>query len=469
MKSKKPEEQNNKKYLVASLYYVIGNVIGQGCVLLSSIIFTRIMSKDAYGLVNTYAAWVLVLNTFIGLNLFITVRNAYLDYKEDYEAFQSSVLLLSLLSGVFFTGVIVGGVRILGIHTEISVILIAAIQAMSLHTINFQMAVWSMENRYKLRTMLLVAPNIFHTVMSVVLIFIFPQHQYFAKICGNSFGMAVFAIGIIFYTFHNASCKGAARFWKYAVLISVPAIMSTLSDLLLMQSDRIMLTHMVGASETAVYSLVYNIGSILIALYTAINGSWTPWFYKKLDEEKIDEIHRVQKMYVYVFTYMAIGLLTISPEVVKVLSPKTYWTGIGYVNLIVIASFLIYLYAFFTTYLMYLKKTGTIAVNTMIAAILNIILNYFLIPRYKAYGAAYATIISYAVLFILQYMAMNKQGRAVFDLKSIGMGITIIVVYGGLFYCIKENGIIRYGIVAIMLVIAFVVFLEYKKGRWKEE
>ena len=51
-----------------------------------------------------------------------------------------------------------------------------------------------------------------------------------------------------------------------------------------MQSDRIMLTHMVGASETAVYSLVYNIGSILIALYTAINGSWTPWFYKKLDE-----------------------------------------------------------------------------------------------------------------------------------------------------------------------------------------
>lgn len=51
-------------------------------------------------------------------------------------------------------------------------------------------------------------------------------------------------------------------------------------------------------------------------------------------------------MYVYVFTYMAIGLLTISPEVVKVLSPKTYWTGIGYVNLIVIASFLIYLYAF---------------------------------------------------------------------------------------------------------------------------
>lgn len=52
-------------------------------------------------------------------------------------------------------------------------------------------------------------------------------------------------------------------------------------------------------------------------------------------------------MYVYVFTYMAIGLLTISPEVVKVLSPKTYWTGIGYVNLIVIASFLIYLLCFF--------------------------------------------------------------------------------------------------------------------------
>ena len=45
-------------------------------------------------------------------------------------------------------------------------------------------------------------------------------------------------------------------------------------------------------------------------------------------------------MYVYVFTYMAIGLLTISPEVVKVLSPKTYWTSLIRNNIV-----LIYLYA----------------------------------------------------------------------------------------------------------------------------
>ena len=83
------EQQN--KFLKASVFYLFGNIVGQGVVLLSSAIFTRIMDKEAYGLVNTYSAWVLVLNTFIGLNLFITVRNAYIDYREEYEKFVSSI------------------------------------------------------------------------------------------------------------------------------------------------------------------------------------------------------------------------------------------------------------------------------------------------------------------------------------------------------------------------------------------
>ena len=114
-------QDKGKKYLTASIYYVIGNVIGQGVVLLSSGIFTRMMSQEAYGLVNTYAAWVLVLNTFIGLNLFITVRNAYIDYFEKYEEFVSSVLLLSLLAFVVLTAGIIGGIKLFHIKTDLFV------------------------------------------------------------------------------------------------------------------------------------------------------------------------------------------------------------------------------------------------------------------------------------------------------------------------------------------------------------
>ena len=145
--------ENDGKYLIASIYYLVGNIIGQGIVLLSSSIFTRMMSKEAYGLVSTYSAWVLVLNTFIGLNLFITVRNAYIDYREEYHKFVSSVLLLSLIAFLIFTGLIVSILALWNRKTDLFVVFLAALQAISVHTINMQMAVYSMENRYKARTM----------------------------------------------------------------------------------------------------------------------------------------------------------------------------------------------------------------------------------------------------------------------------------------------------------------------------
>ena len=79
-----------QEYARAGIYYVVANIIGQGVVLFSSAIFTRMMTKADYGLVSTYSTWVLVLNTFICLNLFISVRTAYIDFKEEYDRYNSS-------------------------------------------------------------------------------------------------------------------------------------------------------------------------------------------------------------------------------------------------------------------------------------------------------------------------------------------------------------------------------------------
>lgn len=455
--------QQKNKYFIASIYYVIGNIIGQGVVLLSSAIFTRIMDKASYGMVNTYSAWVLVLNTFIGLNLFITVRNAYLDYKDDYENYQSSILLFSLIVYVVFTSIIIGVIKLAGINVDTFVVFIAALQAISVHTVNYSMAVLSMEGKYKPRTLLLVLPNVLHTLLSIILIIIYTEHKYYAKIIGNALGIFVFALIIIIHIFHVKRPKYNKEYWRYAAKIAVPAIMCTLSDLILLESDRIMLTELSGPASTAVYSLIYNIGSILIALYTAISGAWTPWFYKSVEKEKVSDIRKVESVYIGVFCFGAIGLLTISPEIIKILSPKTYWSGIDYVSLIIIASYLIFLYSFLTTYLMYLKKPGVIAVNTAIAAGLNLILNYFLIKQYDGIGAAVATIISYTVLFVLHYFAAIRYRRDVFCLKTMLISMLALIAYSVVFAFIKDLIVVRYCVVAIILIVLGYLYFTKKK------
>lgn len=450
---------SGNSYLAASIYYILANVIGQGVVLLSSGIFTRLMSKYDYGLVSTYSTWVLVLNAFIGLNLFITVRNAYIDYKDDYDRFVSSILMLSLIAGVGFTGAALV-LQCFILRTELSAaeVVLACVQAISLHTINLKMAVLAMRNQYGQRSVLIAAPNCTHTILSIILIIIFSGSPYLSKITGNALGLLIFAVVCAVGIFKKEKPTVDFKYWRYAVSIAVPSVFHTLSDLLLMQCDRLMLTEMIGPEETAEYSLIYNVGAILVAIYQAINGAWVPWFYKRAAEKNYEATKKYQEYYLLVFTIMTIGMTAIAPEVIKILSPSNYWGGIRYVGLIIISSFLIYLFVFFTTQLMYEKRTSAVATNTVIAAIVNLILNYILIPEYKAYGAALATVISYVLLFVLHFYSVGAEGRKYFCIpKMLGFVLLVLGFSIGCFLA-RDLWYVRYVLFAAVAVVLAIYY-----------
>lgn len=449
-----------QEYARASIYYIVANIIGQGIVLLSSAVFTRMMSQNDFGLASTYSTWVLVINTFICLNLFITVRNAYIDFRDDYDNFVSSVLLLSVLVGIVVTLVILGVSYILGKGFGFEEVLLACVQSIALNIVNYMMAVQSMKNEYKQRAVMMIAPNWTHIILSIVLMLVFSQNLYMAKIAGNAIGLLIFGIISSIILFKNASPRIIPQYWKYSLKISTPSIFNTLSDLILMQSDRLMLTAMVGAEETAEYSVVYNVSSIIVAVYQAINGAWTPWFYKKAAQKDKSDTIKIQSYYLLGFTIFTFGMMTISPELIKLISPHNYWAGIRYAGAIIIASYLIFLFAFFSTYLLYRKETGKIARNTLISALLNLVLNYFWITRYKAVGAVMATVVSYFVLFILHYLSIGKEGMSYFANSKVWLNLLSVIVYGVLCFFIRDIWFLRYISFAIVVVLVY-----FFKGR----
>lgn len=445
------------EYAKASVYYVIANIIGQGIVLLSSALFTRMMSKADYGLVSTYSTWVLVLNTFICLNLFTSVRTAYVDFREDYDNYNSSVLTLAILNGIVMTVLIVAFIAISGIDFGIAEVLLVCIQSVALNIVNYMLAIQSMKNEYRQRTFMMIAPNWTHIILSVVLMLMFTENPYMAKIAGNAVGLTIYGVACAGILFHKAKPRIIPAYWKYALRISVPTIFNTLSDLILIQCDRLMLTSMVGAEETAEYSVIYNVGSIIVAIYQAINAAWLPWFFERVKEDDRNRTKKYQGYYMILFTALSCGMMTIAPELIKIMSPQSYWQGISYVAPIVIASYLIFLYAFFSSYLLYQKKTVRIAVNTIIAAALNIVLNLYLIPQYKAVGAVMATVISYVVLFILHLAAIIRDGKQFFSISDMFKNVLGLTVFGVVFYFTRDYWLIRYVIFLLTVLMVYIV------------
>ena len=54
------------------------------------------------------------------------------------------------------------------------------------------------------------------------------------------------------------------------------------------------------------------------------------------------------------------------------------------------------------------KKTKVIALITLVAVLTNLVLNYFLIKEFGTLGAAYSTLISYAVIAAITFIIANK-------------------------------------------------------------
>ncbi len=446
-----------QEYAKASIYYVIANIIGQGIVLISSAWFTRMMSKADYGLVSTYSTWVLVINTFICLDLFISVRTAYVDFKDDYDNYNSSVLTLSILCGVVMTMLIVGITQITGMNFGLREVLLACLQSVALNIVNYMLAIQSMKNEYRQRTFMMIAPNWTHIILSVFLMLIFTTNLYMAKIAGNAFGLIFFGVICTVALYRKAKPRIIPKYWKYSLKISVPSIFYILSDLILMQCDRLMLTSMVGAEETAEYSVIYNVSSIIVAIYQAVNGAWLPWFFEKVKHKDKASIRKYQGYYMLLFSVFSCGMMTVSPELIKIMSPQSYWNGIRYVAPIVVASYLIFMYAFFSTYLLYMKRTTRIAVNTIIAAVLNWGLNFWLIPQYKAVGAVIATVAAYTVLFIIHLIAVLKDGRGYFVISNMWINIAGVSAFGIVFYLIRDIWWLRYGLFIFAALLIYLI------------
>ena len=95
----------SQKYTKAGLMYLFGNIFNKGVAFLTVPIFTRILSADEYGIVNTYTATVGILSILIGMSLHMSIRTAFIDYLEEIEDFMRSIIMLVITSLVIFLSV----------------------------------------------------------------------------------------------------------------------------------------------------------------------------------------------------------------------------------------------------------------------------------------------------------------------------------------------------------------------------
>jgi len=449
----------------AGIVYLFGNLLTKFIAFITVPIFTRLMTTTEYGLVNTYMSWVSILSLLIGLSLGNSIRSAYIDYKNNLNEYISSMFFLSFINMLFVS--ILTFLVSTNIFKSIdsTLLVLCLIQSYSTFILATVEMKYMVMFEYKKKTAISVLPNIIAPILAIVLLFSISYQRVFLRIIPHVFVTLIIATVYFFsYVFKGRKLVNF-EYWKYALRFSIPLVFHGLSATVLATSDRTMITALRSASETGVYSIVYNLSMIAMVATKSLESVWIPWFNDKMEKGEKELINKTAKQYIEIALIIMLSILMIGPELLKLLAPEEYWGGTSLIAPILFASFLIFLYSISVDLEYYFKSTKIIAINTVIAAIVNILLNFIFIPKYGMYAAAYTTVIAYLIMFIIHYFSARKLDSSLFPFKLYFPSLVVMVCAMLFLYLTKENYLFRWGITLLAFLIYLIII--NKTGRLK--
>lgn len=457
------EKSNNIKALKSGVWYTVSSFFSKSIVFLSTPVFTRLLTKKEFGAFNNYLSWVALLMIFVTLNLDSTLISARFDFKEKFDSYILSVLFLSSLSGMLWITVIninrVFFQRLFDLPiTYINIMLVYLIfyPATTLFQAREQ---YFFEYKKNIATSMFI--SVCTTLLSVVLVYCLSD-----RLLGRILGAIIptVIVGFLFFIyFIRKGEKINLSYWKYALPIALPYIPHLLSMTVLNSVDKVMINRFCGAEETALYSLAYTCGTLMVVLLTSVNNAFAPWLGEKLDGGEFNEIRKVSYLYISLFFSVAIGIMLVSPEILYILGGKSYMESVYVLAPVAMGCCCQFLYTMFVNVEQFKRKTIGMAIGSICAAVLNFVLNMIFIPKFGYLAAAYTTLVGYLFLVIIHMYLVKRLGlQKVYSYKFI----TLIILFGMIFMVIitvlYSHKIIRYSVLFIYILILLLLIIKYK-------
>ncbi len=435
---------------------IISSFILQGIAFLTTPVFTRMLGTEQFGLYSLFNSWLLIITCVMGLGIHASIGTGYYNFKEKYCEFRNSILLFSTIICLIESLILIMFMsyfnKYVGFNETVIVLLVVC--AFGKYIVNFVQNAYIYEKKAMENFILSVGIAIFSVSLSILFISLLEKNQ---RYMGRIYGVVLIYIIASILVWISFIKKGKVRLEKkylqYGIVVGFPIVFHSLSQNILAQSDRVMMKTMgISTSEIGIYSLFYTLSTVLSIILNALNNSWCPFYYDDINEKRWDILNKKCKNYIELFTVLSVGFILLSREISYLIADKSYWSGIDILPILAIAVYFTFMYQFPVNFEFFHKKTKTIAIGTVGAGILNIILNTFMIPKWGMYGAAIATAISYLALFFMHYYIVKnlKEQRYHLSAKIFIPGLIGMIVASIAFYIFSSWWYIRWAIGVIL-------------------
>ncbi|MEH2146000.1 flippase [Nostoc sp.] len=397
-------------------------ILRMGASLVVGIWVARYLGVQQYGLFNYALAFVSLFSPIFTLGLDDVVVRHIVRQSSNKEEILGTTFWLKLLGGIASVLLAISTMFFLGEHETLKIWLVAILGMAGIFRAADTIELWfqsQVQSKYTV-----IAKNtafLLNSVIKIALILTKAPLLAFAWVTLAEFAMSAISLLIVY------QLKGSSLWlwrWSFAAAKtllkeSLPLIFSGFAIMIFMRIDQVMLGQMIGDSEVGVYSAAVRISEIWYFIPAAIVSSVAPAIYAAKEKSESLYYHRIGQLLslmTCISLAIALPMTFLSDKIIMVMFGSGYAEAGPILAVHIWTSFFVFMGLATSPWFIAEGLNHVSLGKTLFGAILNIILNLLLIPKYAGLGAAIATIISQAAATFL-CNAFDSRTQKIFQIQ----------------------------------------------------
>ncbi len=388
----KNKEVNNASWLIA------GRVFQMAISFVVSVIMARFLGPNNYGLINYATAYVTFFTSVSNLGINAILVKKFIDSPEKEGEIIGTALILRAISSLLSAITIVLIVMVVDVGETVTIIVVA-LASLGLIFHIFETFNYWFQAQYKAKVTAIAAlvGYTFTAIYKIVLLALKMNVYWFALATSVDY----IVIAIILFAFYK-SHKGPRLTFSFAtgkalLSKSYHYILSGMMVAIYGQTDKLMLKHMLNESEVGYYSIASSICLVWVFVLSAIIDSLRPTIVTlhKTDKEGFKRKNRQLYMLVfYISAFVSMLFVIFGKQAILILYGKEYLPSVAPLRIVTWYTAFSYLGVARSAWIVCEDKQKYLKYMYVGAVIINIALNYLLIPIWGASGAALASLIT---------------------------------------------------------------------------
>lgn len=455
-----------KSLISSSIIYTLGRVLPQVVSFILLPVYTFYISTKDYGIINSMQVLSAIIVLFFTCALDRGVLRMYYDFDSSLikKTYLGTISIsIFIISTVFLIIFFLFSDKLNLIYSSIDFYPFYSYTLISCYLEVFSLIPLIYLQIHN-RPLIYISLNLFKFIIGVSLtlyFIIFLNAGAIGMIKALFFSNLIVTPVYLYFAFKSFSFKLDFKMLLDTFKFTLPILPTLLAAWVLNISDRIFVEKYFNMTDVGIYSLGSKISGSVLILFGAFSIAYSPYFFEKAKKQLNNkDLFIFNKQICIFFLFLTFSLFFLSKEIIKIFFNANYYESVNVIQILSLHTILSVFLGVLN--LMYYQSKATLPLLYIfiVGAVVNIVLNFVLIPELSFIGASYSTVLSFLVMFLIQFKFAKNYYFIPFDWKNI---FRVTVGFSAIYYLFElliiDNIYISIISKCIILIFAFFVLV----------